>query len=76
MYSNLETISFSEGEIKRLDTGFHFGIGASKKFGNMSLFIDIRYLAGLTNLVVEEEIKLTNEGANGNIGILFPLSKK
>ena len=75
-----EDITFGSGEeeLKKYDLGVALGGGIGIKVGGGQIFLDVRYLLGLTNLSNVEEDDLfsfNNRGIAVGIGALFPLGR-
>jgi len=70
-----EDIDFDDDEISRLDFGVQVGAAVTFGLGNANLFIDGRYLLGLSNLndSGDDEFKANNRGIVFSAGVLFPL---
>ncbi len=74
-----EDIDFDEDGIKRSDIGLSIGAGAGIAAGPGSLFLDLRYVLGLSNISDndgvpdDEQVDVTNRGFQVSIGYLFPL---
>ncbi|MBK9336246.1 MAG: PorT family protein [Lewinellaceae bacterium] len=73
--SESEDIDFEEDEIARTELGLQFGAAFSFNLGSTAkLFVDGRYLMGLTNLnTTEEAFEVKNRGIALSAGVLFPL---
>ncbi len=74
--SETEDINFEEDEFARTELGLQFGVAASFNLGSSAkLFLDGRYLMGLTNLNTSEDddIEAKNRGIALSAGVLFPL---
>lgn len=69
-------IDFKEDEVKRTDVGLQLGAAFSFNLGESAkLFVDGRYLFGLTNLndSTEDSFKVNNRGVALSAGVLFTL---
>ena len=69
-----EAIDFQEDMLTRIDVGFSFGVGAQFQIGPGSLFVDARYLLGLTSINEGDSSDIKNIGYGAAVGYLFTLS--
>lgn len=71
-----EDIDFSDDELTSLDLSLAVGAGVQFDAGPGKLFIDVRYLLGLTSLDDSEEpIDVLNRGIGASVGFLFPIGQ-
>lgn len=66
-----ENVEFSDDDgFRRLEVGLSFGGGITI---NQNLFVDLRYVLGITNLAEEDfqEIKYRNKGIQLGVGYMF-----
>ncbi|NBC08282.1 MAG: outer membrane beta-barrel protein [Bacteroidetes bacterium] len=73
-----EDLDFKEDGVKRTDFSFVFGGGLSIKAGPATVFLDIRYLLGLTNIDDsgdDDSPKQRNRGLGFGLGVLFPIGE-
>ena len=71
-----EDLDFKEDGVKRTDFSFVLGGGLGIEAGPATVFLDIRYLLGLTNLDDsgdDDSPTQRNRGLGFGVGILFPL---
>lgn len=69
-------LNFKDDQIKRVDVGLQFGASVSFNLGDRaSLFVDGRYLFGLTDLndSDDDSFKVNNRGIGLSAGVLFKL---
>ena len=70
-------VDFKEDEVKRTDVGLQLGAAFSFNLGESAkLFVDGRYLFGLTNLndsTEDDSFKVNNRGVALSAGVLFTL---
>ncbi|MBK7939931.1 MAG: PorT family protein [Lewinellaceae bacterium] len=69
-------IDFEDDEVKRTDLGLQLGAAFSVNLGERaSLFVDGRYLLGLTNLndSEDDDFSIKNRGISLSAGVLFRL---
>lgn len=69
-----EDIDFEESGLSKLDIGASVGAGVQLPAGPGNLFIDVRYLLGLTTLDDEGDFDMKNRGIGIAAGFLFPIS--
>lgn len=70
-----EDIDYDDDEFSRTDLNLQFGAAFSFNVGGASVFVDGRYLLGLTNLNTgdDESGSVKNKGIALSVGALFPL---
>jgi len=69
-----DVISFEKGETARTELGLQFGGAVSFNLGSSTkLFVDGRYLMGLTNLDDSDKDFVVTRGIALSAGVLFPL---
>lgn len=70
-----EDIDFDDDEFSRTDLNLQFGAAFTFNVGGASVFVDGRYLLGLTNLNTSDDDDSTvkNKGIALSVGALFPL---
>ena len=71
-------IDFEEDELSVLDLSLSIGAGAQAEVGPGKVFVDIRYLMGLTNVddaPENEQIDIFNRGIGIAAGFLFPIGQ-
>lgn len=67
-----EDIDFDEEGYERFEVSGVIGAGVSLPVMNESaLFIDIRYILGITNIAEDEDFSAKNTGFNIGVGIIF-----
>ena len=70
-------LDFDEEGIVRMDLGLALGAGVQFNTGPGKLFVDVRYLMGLTSLddsePEEEQIDIFNRGISASVGFTFPI---
>lgn len=77
------TLDFDEEHLNRMDVGAVLGLGATRELGNGFLFIDAKYMIGLSNLNNSSNMfslpfgiqTLNNRGLLINAGYMLRLSK-
>jgi len=82
-YNYTRNLNFEEEQIKRLDLGIIFGMGVTRELGPGFLFLDARYMLGLSDLNNSSNIysvpfgiqKVHNRGLFLNAGYMFRLGK-
>jgi hypothetical protein len=61
-------------QYSRFDMSASFGAGVSFPIGNGDLYLEVRYLMGLSNILKEEnEVKYSNKGLGVIAGFMIPL---
>ncbi len=69
-------LDFEEEEFSRLDFSFALGGGIGFKTGPATIFVDVRYLLGLSNLDdSENDTTVRNRGLGFAVGAMFPLGE-
>ncbi len=70
--SNSNSASFKDSNLKGLDFGLDFGLGLFKAIDAGKLFLDIRYLLGLSN-IGKNGADLKNRGFSFGAGFMAPI---
>lgn len=73
-----EDFDFDEAQYERLEFGAQFGIGIGTQAGPGQIYLDARYLLGLTNLNGDEDfddIDVTNNGIGISVGYRVPIGQ-
>ena len=74
-----EDFDFDENDTNSFDLGLAVGAGVQFEVGPGNLFIDVRYLLGLSGLDdsenEEEQIDAFNRGIGASVGFLFPIGQ-
>lgn len=69
-----EKFDFDESGLKTFDLGLSIGFGVQLPLGPGNLFIDARYLLGLTSLDdSDDDLNIKNRGIGIAAGFLFPI---
>lgn len=70
----LNSVSYSaiDGKTKFIDFGLGFGAGLNVPKGNHAVFVEARYVLGLTNINDASEANVRNKGLQIFTGITFP----
>ncbi len=62
-----------ENGLKRFDLGINAGGGIAIRLGSISVFGDVRYLFGVSNISEDANREIKNKGLNLSVGLMFKI---